>query len=124
MLTSNKTLAKTIEDYLGKKFTDERAKKRPDLLLTDLSRDTLLLIEFKRPSHSLTRDDKNQAEKYRDDLLPLFSKKMDVLVIGGSRKQGLPVSFENGSTMLMSYVDIISSARNRLDWLIKELLGK
>jgi len=122
-LTSNKTLEKTIEEYLGKKFKGERAKKRPDLLLTDMSRDTQLLIEFKRPSHPLTRDDKNQAEKYRDDLMPFFSKKTDVLVLGGSRKQGLPVSFENGSTMLMSYIDIISSARNRLEWLVKELPG-
>lgn len=123
-MTSNKTLAKTIEEYLGKKFTGERANKRPDLLLSDMSRDTLLLIEFKRPSHTLTRDDKNQAEKYRDDLTPLFSPKIDVLVLGGRRKEGLPVSFENGSAKLNSYTEIISGARNRLDWLIKELLAK
>lgn len=124
LLTSNKTIAATVEEYLGNKFTGERAKKRPDLLLSDLSRDALLLIEFKRPSHTLTRDDKNQAEKYRDDLMPTFSKKIDVLVLGGSRKDGLSVAFENGSTKLVSYTDVISSARNRLDWLVKELLGK
>lgn len=124
LLTSNKTIAAAVEEYLGNKFTGERAKKRPDLLLSDLSRDALLLIEFKRPSHTLTRDDKNQAEKYRDDLMPTFSKKIDVLVLGGSRKDGLPVVFENGSAKLVSYTDVISSARNRLDWLIKELLGK
>lgn len=124
LLTSNKTLAATVEEYLGKKFTGDRAKKRPDLLLSDSSRDALLLIEFKRPSHTLTRDDKNQAEKYRDDLIPTFSKKIDVLVLGACRKNGLPVAFENGSAKLVSYTEIISSARNRLDWLIKELLGK
>lgn len=124
LLTSNKTIAATVEQYLGNKFTGERAKKRPDLLLSDLSGDALLLIEFKRPSHTLTRDDKNQAEKYRDDLIPTFSKKIDVLVLGECRKDGLPVAFENGCTKLVSYTDVISSARNRLDWLIKELLGK
>ena len=29
---------------------------------------TYLLIEFKRPSHPITRDDIAQVEKYRDDL--------------------------------------------------------
>lgn len=121
LLTSNKTLAKTIEDHLNKKYKGDRAQKRPDLLLADLSRDKMLLIEFKRPSHTLTRDDKNQAEKYRDDLLPVFSKSIDILVLGGRRKEGLPVAPDNGSTLLLSFTDIISSARNRLNWLVQEL---
>lgn len=121
LLTSNKTLAKTIEDHLNKKYKGDRAQKRPDLLLANLSRDKMLLIEFKRPSHTLTRDDKNQAEKYRDDLLPVFSKSIDILVLGGRRKEGLPVAPDNGSTLLLSFTDIISSARNRLEWLVKEL---
>lgn len=121
LLTSNKTLARTIEEHLNKKFTGERAQKRPDLLLADLSRDKMLLIEFKRPSLTLNRDHKNQAEKYRDDLLPFFSKSIDILVLGGHRKEGLPVAPDNGQTMLVSYTEIISNARNRLEWLIKEL---
>jgi hypothetical protein len=121
LLTSNKTLGRTIEEHLNKKFKGDRANKRPDLLLADLSRDKMLLIEFKRPSHTLTRDDKNQAEKYRDDLLPLFSKSIDILLLGGRRKEGLPVAPDNSYTKLVSYADIISLARNSLEWLIKEL---
>lgn len=121
VVTSNKTLARTIEERLNKKFTGERAQKRPDLLLADLSMEKMLLIEFKRPSHTLTRDDKNQAEKYRDDLLPIFSKSIDILVLGGRRKEGLPVAPDNGCTKLVSFAEMISSARNRLEWLIKEL---
>lgn len=124
LLTSNKSLAKTVEDHLNKKYKGERAQKRPDLLLADLSRDKMLLIEFKRPSHTLTRDDKNQAEKYRDDLLPVFSKSIDVLVLGGRRKEGLSVAPDNGTTLLVSFIDVISSARNRLEWLVKELSEK
>lgn len=123
LLTSNKTLARAVEDHLNKKYKGERAQKRPDLLLADLSRDKMLLIEFKRPSHTLTRDDKNQAEKYRDDLLPIFSKSIDILVLGGRRKEGLPVAPDNGTTLLVSFIDVISSARNRLEWLVKELAG-
>lgn len=121
LLTSNKTLGRTIEEHLNKKYKGDRAQKRPDLLLADLSRDRMLLIEFKRPSHTLTRDDKNQAEKYRDDLLPEFSKNIDILVLGGRRKEGLPAVPENGNTKLVSYTEVISSARNKLDWLVKEL---
>lgn len=120
-LTSNKTLAKTIEEYLGQKFSGDRANKRPDLLLTDVSRNRQLLIEFKRPSHPLTRDDKNQAEKYRDDLLPRFSKDIDILVLGEKRQANLMPSHEGGRVKLISYAEAISLARVRLDWLIKEL---
>lgn len=121
LLTSNKTLARTIEIHLNKKFKGDRAQKRPDLLLADLSQDRMLLIEFKRPSHTLTRDDKNQAEKYRDDLLSEFSKNIDILVLGGRRKQGLSAVPDNGYTKLFSYTEVISSARNKLHWLVKEL---
>ena len=121
LLTSNKTLARTIDEYLGQKFTGDRANKRPDLLLADISRERQLLIEFKRPSHSLIRDDKNQAEKYRDDLQSRFSKEIDILVIGEKRKADLPSSHEGGRVKLLSYAEVISNARIRLDWLIVEL---
>lgn len=121
LLTSNKTLARTMEEYLGQKFSGERALKRPDLLLADISRDRQLLIEFKRPSHLLTRDDKNQAEKYRDDLQSRFSKEIDILVLGEKRKVNLPSSHEGGRVKLFSYAEVISLARLRLDWFIKEL---
>lgn len=121
LLTSNRTLARTMEEYLGQKFAGDRAHKRPDLLLADVSRGRQLLIEFKRPAHPLTRDDKNQAEKYRDDLQSRFSKEIDILVLGEKRKADLPASHENGRVKLLSYAEVISLARVRLDWLIKEL---
>lgn len=121
VITSNKTLAKTVEDHLNKKFVGERAQKRPDLLLADVSSENQLLIEFKRPSHTLVRDDKNQAEMYRDDLLPLFSKRIDIMVLGGKRKPDLASEHENGRVKLMTYRDVISRARVRLEWLVKEL---
>ena len=67
-MSSNKTLAKVIEDYLNEKFSGKRANKRPDLLLASDIINRLLLIEFKRPSKSITRDDETQAIKYRNDL--------------------------------------------------------
>lgn len=121
LLTSNKTLARTIDEYLGQKFTGERANKRPDLLLADISRDRQLLIEFKRPSELLTRDHKNQAEKYRDDLQSRFSKEIDILILGDKRKANLSADHEGGRVKLLSYVESISAARVRLEWLIKEL---
>lgn len=124
LLTSNKTLASTIDEYLGQKFTGDRANKRPDLFLADVSRDRQLLIEFKRPSHTVTRDDKNQAEKYRDDLKSRFTKEIDIVVLGEKRKSGLEAQHENGRVQLLSYIEIISMARGRLEWLVSELTNQ
>ena len=62
-------MAKFLDDNLGAKFTGPRANKRPDLFLAELMSGGFLLIEFKRPSKAIDRDDQNQAVKYRVDLI-------------------------------------------------------
>ena len=47
--------------------------KRPDLLLLSRFTERHVLIEFKRPSHTIGRLDVSQAEQYRDDLTKQFS---------------------------------------------------
>ena len=87
MMSSNTTLRNMIVTYCGKSFSGSRSAKRPDLLLSQDYGDSYLLLEFKRPSHEITRDDIAQAEKYRDDLSSRLSStaKMEIMMVGKGR---------------------------------------
>jgi hypothetical protein len=122
LISSNRTLAIVIEDYTNKKFKGDRANKRPDLFLCSSWSGNHLLIEFKRPSHSITRDDATQAEKYRDDLLDKFSK-IDVVVIGGRKHELFSYRNERDDLKVFSYVGLISEARQQLQWLFDQLMA-
>lgn len=63
MVASNRTLATLLDQYSSAKFKGARANKRPDLFLRKKMSAGHLLIEFKRPSKAIDRDDENQAEK-------------------------------------------------------------
>lgn len=82
-----------------------------------------LLIEFKRPSHSITRDDVAQVEKYRDDLSAKLSSttKMEIVLIGKGRSVSLNASNLLPTIAIHCYQSIISSARTEMDWLITSL---
>lgn len=120
LMSSEKTLARIIEDYSTKNFSGPRANKRPDLFLVkDIAR-RQLLVEFKRPSHTLTRDDENQAEKYRDDLTPDFGP-MDIIVVGGKVNPNISSYYGREDIKLISYPLMISNARIELEWLLERL---
>lgn len=123
LMASNSTLSKVIDTYCRTSFKGSRATKRPDLLLSQDYGDKFLLIEFKRPSHNITRDDIAQAEKYRDDLSPRLSSTaaMDIVMIGKGRVTTLDTRNLLGSVAVHSYESIISSARTELSWLIASL---
>jgi hypothetical protein len=123
MMSSNSTLHKVIETYCSTAFKGSRAAKRPDLLLSQDYGDKYLLIEFKRPSHNITRDDIAQAEKYRDDLSSRLSSTatMDIVMVGKGRVMTLDTRNLLDSISMHSYASIISSARTELDWLIASL---
>jgi Histidine kinase-, DNA gyrase B-, and HSP90-like ATPase len=122
LIFSNKTLSIAIKEYLDKKFTGERATKRPDLFLgADILRQHLL-IEFKRPSETIGRDAESQALKYRDDLNSVIhNKKIKIFVIGGQVDKNISSHNEREDVTFLSYTDIISNARTQLNWLLEEL---
>jgi hypothetical protein len=120
LMSSNKTTRRAIQEYADKKFSGARANKRPDLLLAnDLDR-RHLLIEFKQPSHPITRDDVNQAEKYRDDLTGTFGR-INILILGKGRSPQMPAQYDQVDIEVRSYADVVSTARRQLDWLLEEL---
>jgi hypothetical protein len=123
LMSSNVTLKNIVATCCASAFKGSRAAKRPDLLLAQDYGDTHLLIEFKRPSHPITRDDIAQAEKYRDDLSSHLSSsaKMDIMLIGKGRAPTLDTRNLLPTIVIHSYASIISAARSELDWLIDSL---
>lgn len=120
LMASNKTLATVAKEYLDKEFKGNRASKRPDLLLAQSGSNKRLLVEFKRPSVIVGRDDGNQAQKYRDDLVPTLGN-MDILVVGGSVDTAMSSLHQTPDLRYTSYADLVATARSQLDWLLKEL---
>lgn len=116
LFSSNRTLQRQSEDLLGQKFVGKRANKRPDLLLNENLNGDCLLIEFKRPSHPLNRDDYTQATDYRHDLAKVINKPITVLVIGGKRSPDFPTSNLEPNVRALTFSDIIATARRQLDW--------
>lgn len=123
--SSNTTLKRQVEDLLGKKYSGERANKRPDLLLNMNADNKYLLIEFKRPNHSLAYTDYQQATGYRNDFVPFTDNEIKVLVIGGRKGNDL-LNLKNRepNTDILTFSEMISKARNQLNWLLKQLGGE
>jgi small GTP-binding protein len=121
-MSSNETLKKTVEQYLGKKYKGDSAKNRPDLLLTGGMEKRYLLIEFKKPGHTLARRDEYQAVVYRDELnAHIPDSKIEITLLGGRIKENIsPHNLEKGVEYL-TYKSVISNARNNLKWLIEDI---
>jgi Histidine kinase-, DNA gyrase B-, and HSP90-like ATPase len=126
MMSSNATLKNVIETYCDVTFKGSRAAKRPDLLLSQDYGNSYLLIEFKRPSHSITRDDISQAEKYRDDLSAKLASTMhmDIVMVGKGRAPTIDMKNLLSNIAIHSYASVISSARTEMDWLIDSLVNR
>ncbi len=121
LITSNRTLATVIEQYGSDKFQGARASKRPDLFLGQVMSSGHLLIEFKRPSKAIDRDDEAQAVKYRDDLRKTFEP-IEILLIGKGRASSVDPRDTSRGVTVVSYAQLVSTARNQLAWLLQQQL--
>jgi hypothetical protein len=122
VIFSDTGMKQAIEKVLNKKYKGDNPDKRPDLLFgRNLSRQ-LCLIEFKRPSFTLTRDTEKQAIEYRDDLNTYYhNQKIEIILLGGRVKENISSHNEREDVQFRTYIDIIGVARQRLIWLIDEL---
>ena len=122
VLFSDTGMKKAITTVLNKKYDGQNPDDRPDLLFARTLNKQLFLIEFKRPNFTLTRDTENQAIKYRDDLNTYFhNQKIEILLLGGRVKEGISSHNERPDVNYRTYIDIISVARQKLEWLLNEL---
>jgi len=119
LFSSNKTLQRQVEDYLGNIYVGELASKRPDLLLSEDLKGEYLLVEFKRPSYSLKYVDYQQATAYRHDFAKHVSKPIKVLIVGGKRSQDFPVANLEPNVSTMLFTDVFSTARRQIKWQLR-----
>ncbi len=122
LFSSNTTLQKQVEDYLQLKYKSQMSDRRPDLLLNEDLYGNYLLIEFKRPSHSLDHQDYLQAISYRHDFSKYTEKPIRIALIGGKRSADFPVeSKREPEIRALLFNEMISTARRQLDWLLAQL---
>jgi hypothetical protein len=119
LFSSNVTLRRQVEEFLGKTYTGDKADKRPDLLLNENLSGQYLLIEFKRPSHALNHGDYVQAIGYRHELSKYLSSPILVLLIGGSRSPDFPTENREPQVEARIFSQVISTARRQIDWLLR-----
>jgi hypothetical protein len=119
---SNVSLKTACEQLTDRLYKGDNAKKRPDLFLGMAFNREKLLIEFKRPSHTLNRDDEAQAQKYRDELRTMFpNNKVIIKLIGGDVKDIIKQEENANNLSYHTYREIIANARANYEWLINEL---
>lgn len=121
LFSSNVTLRRQVEDYLSKEYVGNKSDKRPDLLLNENLHGEYLLIEFKRPDHSLNHADYLQAISYRHDFGKHISMPIKVLLIGGRRSPDFPADNREPGVFVMVFDQLISSARRQFQWMLDSL---
>jgi hypothetical protein len=124
LFSSNTTLRRQVEDYLGKTYVGAKADQRPDLLLNENLNGEYLLIEFKKPDHALNHDNYVQAITYRHDLGKHISAPIKVLLIGGRRSPDYPTDNREPNVSSMVFDQLISTARRQLQWLLRDIGGE
>jgi hypothetical protein len=122
VLKSNANLRSVVMRLTDLVYKGMRGKDRPDLLLVG-SMDRILLVELKRPSHTISHDDVAQAQRYRDELHPYLGNRGDSIelaVVGGKINPLLPRTLYQDQ-WADSYDGLAVKARQRLEWLIENL---
>jgi hypothetical protein len=123
-MASNQQLG-SIAEQCGESVTAHPTNKtRPDLLLSQDAFKNRLLVEFKRPSHEVGRDDEGQAKKYADWLKTQLQMSVDIVVIGGTTDSSLCDEYSGRRTQFVSYAKLIADAQASLDWMIEQLTQK
>lgn len=119
---SNQSLKTACQQLCDKVYKGENASIRPDLYLGMAFNRERLLIEFKRPSHVLTRFDEAQAQRYRDELLTMFpNDRIIVKLIGGEKADKIQTQNNAIDLSYHTFNEIVSNARANYEWLINHL---
>ncbi len=122
VIFSDQGLKSAIEKVVKKVYIGQNPNDRPDLLFGRNITRTLTLIEFKRPSYTINRDTERQALEYRDELNQYFhNQKIEIILLGGKVKGLIHSQNERSDVSYRTYLDVISMARQKLEWLLEEL---
>jgi hypothetical protein len=124
LMSSNQQLA-TIAEQCGETVIPHGTNKtRPDLLLSQDAFKCRLLVEFKRPTAVVGRDDETQAKKYADWLKSRLQLPVDIIIIGGTTDPSLCEEYSGKRTQFSTYTKLIADAQAALDWMLEQLKQK
>ena len=122
LMASNDMLNSICGDYLDNKFKGAKKDKRPDLILCQNYKADILLIELKAPNNVIGKTEYSQAEQYQNDLNRMFpNSQITVLVFGASVHPKFDSTKSKETIILDSYQSLVTKARSRMNWLVKEL---
>lgn len=120
MMSSDKPLKSVVENFLGKKYKGENPGVRPDLLLFEEIDRRYLLIELKRPGHSLELEDETQALKYMLELKKQLSDMdIDIILIGGRITNKILPHKLRPNVKFLTYTVLLKKAERNLEWVIR-----
>ena len=121
IFSSNKQLKTVLENKIQKRFL-KHDKDRPDLIVKS-SRDDVIIIELKRPTHLVDQNDFAQISTYKlivKSHLP-STKTIKSYLIGNEYDEAVRnPDYDKIGIFMLSYLDILQQAKERY----KELLGK
>lgn len=123
ILTSNATLRTLIGDEMVKRDAKRYGRQRPDFVCGSVG-SKLIILELKRPSHTLDVDDINQletyvavAEEHKD-----FGR-AEAYLVGTRRSDELArrMKYRSNAFKLLMYSDIIENTRIRYQEFLKSV---
>ncbi len=121
-ISSNESIRKVIENYLGGRYAGARASKRPDLPAAEHIAGHHLLIEIKAPNVTINRKHESQAIEYRDDLQGSGKlQRIQILLLGKGKAPEMNAINERDGITILSYHELIGRAESRWQWLIRDL---
>jgi hypothetical protein len=122
LVSTRSDLHEVTQMYIGRKFTNGHAAHAPNLLLLQDFQKRFILIDLKKPDHTLEIPDRRLAKEYQADLkVFLPDRDIEVLVIGGALSQGMVPQKASADIRFLSYKGMLSDARVQLNWMLGEL---
>lgn len=123
LLFSNKTLLKSIGNEMQKRDKKRYGKKRPDFVCGTVG-NKLIILELKRPSHTLKVEDLNQLETYILVAESYFNfTSYEAYLVGSKIDSDLSKTMKHRSRSfkVLTYSDLIDQTKQRYNDYLKEI---
>lgn len=124
LLHSNETLRKIVGDEIVKSNKGNE-KKRPDFVCGSIG-DKIIIVELKRPSHSLDIEDMNQLENYLSIIEKKYSKSsFECYLIGKTISDELErkKKYRSSQFKVRTFADLIDDTEKRYKEYLESLDG-
>lgn len=121
LLKSNVTLQSVVKRLTDRVYSGGRGQKRPDLLLVG-SMGRYLLVELKRPSHTVVHQDVAQRRDIATNRAYIGNQdqRIELAIIGGRVDTVLPRSLA-ADQWADSFDGLVVKASARLEWILENL---